>query len=54
MNKSSNLKNMKIMKKELKEVNNKKLDMDVDMDLNDIGVKGEDIVDKILLEEFKR
>ena len=32
---------------------NKSLDMDADMDLNDINIKDEDIIDKILLEEFK-
>lgn len=42
------------MTKELKEVNNKKLDKDVDINLNDIDIKGEDITDKILFEEFKR
>ena len=31
----------------------KNLEMDIDMDLNDINVKDEDIIDKILLEEFK-
>ena len=28
--------------------------MDVDIDLNDINIKDEDIIDKILLEEFKK
>jgi hypothetical protein len=33
---------------------NKNLDMDVDMDLNDIDIKDEDIIEKILLEDFKK